>query len=99
MHDINLDVTHSEALRLQHDGMEYAPDVLILPSKLKQFSKVCLCYLHEIICSSGVQVIQSSLVVNPSFASKGMYATLSLDPGTGHLKDRLKAEPKRVDGA
>jgi hypothetical protein len=32
---VNLDVTHHELLRL-----EQAPDVLVLPSRLKHFSKV-----------------------------------------------------------
>lgn len=41
--DVNLDISHSDGLRLgsDPDGIkEYAPDVLILPSRLKHFSKV-----------------------------------------------------------
>ena len=55
-HEVNLDVTHSEMLYLapQDDNLEEgshdpkdpskarcAPDVLIVPSRLKHFSKVC----------------------------------------------------------
>lgn len=36
-HEVNLDVSHSERLKLTEDA---APSVLILPSKLKQFHKV-----------------------------------------------------------
>lgn len=39
--EVNLDVTHSDDLRLDVSGHEHAPHVLILSSKLKQFSKVC----------------------------------------------------------
>jgi hypothetical protein len=34
--ELNLDVTHFDKLR-----MEQAPDVLVLPSRLKHFAKVC----------------------------------------------------------
>ncbi|WOO78183.1 DNA polymerase alpha subunit B [Vanrija pseudolonga] len=63
-HEVNLDVTHWNLLRLP----ESAPDVLILPSKLKHFSKV----------------IDSSLVVNPGHLSKphagGTFAKLTIHP-------------------
>lgn len=39
-HEVNLDVSHLEHLALCHKG-ESAPDVLIVPSRLKHFSKVC----------------------------------------------------------
>ncbi|THH11357.1 hypothetical protein EW145_g701 [Phellinidium pouzarii] len=38
--DVNLDVSHSAGLRLDQNAQEYAPDVLFLPSKFKQFTKV-----------------------------------------------------------
>jgi len=42
-HEVNLDLSHSEHLSLiSKDGSKYAPDVLILPCRLKQFSKVGL---------------------------------------------------------
>jgi DNA polymerase alpha subunit B len=46
--EVVLDVTHSEGLRFDGgknengDALEYAPDVIIIPSRLKQFVKVCL---------------------------------------------------------
>ncbi|KZP31431.1 DNA polymerase alpha, subunit B [Athelia psychrophila] len=61
--DVNLDVTHMEGLRLGSDPespQEYTPDVLILPSRLKQFSKV----------------VDNTVVVNPSFLTKGFYSIL-----------------------
>lgn len=43
--EVVLDVTHSDGLRLgdgDGDGApESAPDVLIVPSRFKQFTKVC----------------------------------------------------------
>lgn len=38
--EVNLDVTHSDGLRLDQSAHQHAPDVLLLPSKLKQFTKV-----------------------------------------------------------
>lgn len=39
-HEVNLDVTHSEHLKLCNDRLGHLPDVLISPSRLKQFAKV-----------------------------------------------------------
>lgn len=40
--EVNLDVTHSDGAQMidEETDLDYAPDVLILPSRLKQFSKV-----------------------------------------------------------
>ena len=38
--DVNLDMSHSVGLKMVTDELDYAPDVMILPSKLKQFFKV-----------------------------------------------------------
>ena len=69
--EVNLDVTHQELLRLD----EAAPDILILPSKLKHFAKV----------------VDSTLVVNPAFLSRahsgGMYAKVIVHP---MAKDKLQ---------
>ncbi|KAG8904610.1 DNA-directed DNA polymerase alpha subunit pol12 [Tulasnella sp. 403] len=58
--DVNLDLTHFELLSIP----ETAPDVMILPSRLKEFSKV----------------INGTVFVNPSTTSKfnslGMVAKL-----------------------
>ncbi|KAI9635169.1 DNA polymerase alpha subunit B N-terminal-domain-containing protein [Dioszegia hungarica] len=60
--EVNLDVTHQKLLRLD----DTAPDLLILPSKLKHFSKV----------------VDSTLVVNPAFLSRartaGTFAKISV---------------------
>jgi hypothetical protein len=39
-HEINLDITHAEGLKLCEGEEEVAPDVLVTPSRLKHFSKV-----------------------------------------------------------
>jgi len=63
-HEVNLDVTHWNMLRLE----ETAPDILILPSKLKHFSKV----------------VDSTLAVNPGHlaraSSAGTFAKLTIHP-------------------
>ncbi|KAL0068379.1 DNA-directed DNA polymerase alpha subunit pol12 [Marasmius tenuissimus] len=82
--EVNLDVTHSAGLKLDVDVEEYAPDVLIFPSKFKQFSKR----------------VNSTLFINPSSVSKGVYGTLELAataPGAS-LSARLKAEVVKVSG-
>jgi len=33
-------MSHSDGLKMVDDELDYAPDVMILPSKLKQFFKV-----------------------------------------------------------
>lgn len=39
-HEVNLDVSHLEYLALCHEEEASAPDVLVVPSRLKHFSKV-----------------------------------------------------------
>ncbi|KAK7445460.1 DNA-directed DNA polymerase alpha subunit pol12 [Stygiomarasmius scandens] len=58
-HEVNLDVTHSKGLNLDEESL---PDIIILPSKLKQFSKR----------------VQMTRIINPSSALKGVYATLEV---------------------
>ncbi|KAF9485899.1 DNA polymerase alpha, subunit B [Pholiota conissans] len=81
--EINLDMSHFDAVRMVDDGdLDYAPDVLIIPSRLKQFSKV----------------IHSTTALNPSFLSKGTYGTISLAPqSVGTPKDRLSVEVTRLE--
>ncbi|KAL7424793.1 DNA-directed DNA polymerase alpha subunit pol12 [Cryptotrichosporon argae] len=86
--DVNLDATHSSMLRLNGP----APDVLILPSKLKHFSKI----------------VDSTLVVNPSHLSRahapGTFAKLHIHPtprnvledGTGDVD--MDADGQREHG-
>ncbi|KAL0580868.1 DNA-directed DNA polymerase alpha subunit pol12 [Marasmius crinis-equi] len=83
--EVNLDVTHSEGLKLDaEDEVEYAPDVFILPSKFKQFSKR----------------VNSTLFINSGSVSKSIYGTLTLsapEPGAS-LSGRLKAEVVKISG-
>ncbi|KAL4080954.1 DNA polymerase alpha/epsilon subunit B-domain-containing protein [Scleroderma citrinum] len=80
-HEVNLDVTHSEGLMLTETEDDCAPDVLVLSSRLKQFSKV----------------VDTSVVVNPSFLNKGTYAVLSYDgQASGLPRDRIHTEIPRI---
>lgn len=78
-HDVNLDVSHLDEARMIDDAdIDYAPDVLIVPSRLKKFDKV----------------VNSTLAINPSFLTKGSYAMLNIAKRTGsqNLRERLRAE-------
>ncbi|KAG6844664.1 hypothetical protein H0H87_005032 [Tephrocybe sp. NHM501043] len=81
-HEVNLSITHLDDLRIA-DENDNAPDVLILPSRLKQFSKV----------------VNSTTVINPSFLVKGAYAKLNVaDRGSvTSFRDRFKAEIVKLD--
>ncbi|KAG0696384.1 DNA polymerase alpha subunit B [Suillus ampliporus] len=80
-HEVNLDVSHSAELRVSESPDEPVPDVMVLPSRLKHFSKV----------------VDNSVIVNPSFLTKGTYATLSYSgQGTGFPKDRISADIARL---
>jgi hypothetical protein len=39
-YEVNLDVSHMDGLALTYDSDEPAPDVIVLPSRYKQFCKV-----------------------------------------------------------
>lgn len=80
-HEVNLDVSHSAELRVAENPNDPAPDVMVLPSRLKHFSKV----------------VDNSVVVNPSYLTKGTYATLSYSgQGTELPKDRISADIARL---
>lgn len=80
-HEVNLDVSHSSELRVAESPDDPGPDVIVLPSRLKHFSKV----------------VDNSVVVNPSYLTKGTYATLSYSgQGTGFPKDRISADIARL---
>ncbi|KAI0075068.1 hypothetical protein K474DRAFT_1454783 [Panus rudis PR-1116 ss-1] len=66
-HEVNLDVSHSEFLDFWSNEPEKAerPDVLILPSRLKQF----------------VKVVDGVTAINPSFLTKATYASLRCSSG------------------
>ena len=48
-HDVNLDISQQDALKLSGNGDGSAPDVIITPSKLKQFAKVCSIVFHGLV--------------------------------------------------
>ncbi|KAG6903250.1 hypothetical protein C0995_000145 [Termitomyces sp. Mi166 len=80
-HEVNLSVTHLDDLRLA-DGTNHAPDVLILPSRLKQFSKV----------------VQTTTAINPSFLSKGTFAKLDVAArGAVTFRERIKTEIVKLE--
>ena len=101
---MNFDVTHIDGVRMVNDeGLDYAPDVMILPSRLKQFSKVgsLICPWSTIVdfsLSLGLQVVHSTTIVNPSFLSKGTYGTISIAArSAGTPKERVTAEVMKIE--
>ncbi|KAI0754917.1 DNA polymerase alpha, subunit B [Daedaleopsis nitida] len=98
-HEVNLDVSHSDLLYLapeddeEEEGVgssadpspaKCAPDVLVIPSRLKQFSKV----------------VDHTVAINPSSLTKSTYAVLEYAGHTapGPVRDRLKVEISRLEG-
>ncbi|KAF5382643.1 hypothetical protein D9615_002794 [Tricholomella constricta] len=82
-HEVNLSVTHLNGLRLADGAEECAPDILVLPSRLKQFSKA----------------VSSTTALNPSFLMKGTYAKVNVAargtvPG---IKERITTEVIRLE--
>ncbi|KAG9019888.1 DNA-directed DNA polymerase alpha subunit pol12 [Tulasnella sp. 427] len=63
-HDVNLDISHSHLLGIPNDSI---PDVVVLPSRLKEFSKI----------------VDGTVFINPSYASKfnnpGMLAKVTVN--------------------
>ncbi|KAK0244203.1 DNA polymerase alpha subunit B [Armillaria nabsnona] len=88
-HEVNLDVTHSQLLRLgESDDGNVAPDVLIIPSRLKHFSKVKLLAFLSPILLTRYQSLDTTSTLNPSFLSKGTYAVLQVGSG-GNIKPEV----------
>ncbi|KAF9464138.1 DNA polymerase alpha subunit B [Collybia nuda] len=91
-HEVNLDLSHSlPGLRLgagsESSGDDYAPDVLVLPSRFKHFSKVGSIRVH------------ATTAINPSFLTKGTYVMLNaigkeMVDGT---KDRIQAQIMKLE--
>ncbi|KAJ7459686.1 DNA polymerase alpha/epsilon subunit B-domain-containing protein [Mycena latifolia] len=87
--EVVLDVTHSDGLRLgggDNEGApESAPDVLIVPSRLKQFSKT----------------VYATTALNPSFVSKTTYMVLDVaartSGGKAPLSARLEKIPAKIE--
>lgn len=119
-HEVNLDVTHSELLNIGPSDDEEdettsdpskarcAPDVLVIPSRLKQFSKVCVSCgaiaTYDMGKDEGTdawaQVVDNTVVINPSFLTKSTYAVLEYagHASPGPARDRLKVEIDRLEG-
>ncbi|TFK74750.1 DNA polymerase alpha, subunit B [Pluteus cervinus] len=83
-HEVNLDVSHMDGLRLDERQDGIAPDVLIIPSRLKYFSKA----------------VYHSTVINPSYVNKGMYCIVDVgqgEPGKT-LRQRMKVDITKFTG-
>lgn len=101
--EVNLDISHSEGLRMvDDDELDYAPDVMILPSKLKQFSKVgnflSVSFWDKQVNQPTPKFVHSTCTINPSFLSKGTYGLLDLAPrSSGTPKERMKIEVVKLE--
>ncbi|KAJ3879965.1 DNA polymerase alpha/epsilon subunit B-domain-containing protein [Lentinula edodes] len=82
--EVNLDVTHSVGLRLDNEMEDVAPDVLFLPSRLRQFCKT----------------VHTTTAINPSTLVKGVYSTIDVSSSTPgkSLGERLKTEVVKMEG-
>ncbi|KAI0279236.1 DNA polymerase alpha subunit B [Russula aff. rugulosa BPL654] len=79
-HEVNLNVSHLEYLGLCHGEAASAPDVLVVPSRLKQFSKV----------------VDRTIAINPSFVAKNISANLVFGGnGEGPISSRMKVDVGR----
>ncbi|KAJ6557301.1 DNA polymerase alpha subunit B [Mycena vulgaris] len=80
--EVVLDITHSGGLQLGGDAddgaLERAPDVLIVPSRLKQFSKP----------------VYATTALNPSFVSKNAYMVLDVAAGGAKTANLAKIPAK-----
>jgi len=75
--EVNLDVSHLEQLALCHEDRTSAPDVLILPSRLKHFSKV----------------VDHTIAINPSSVAKNVSANLVFGgKGEGPISSRMTVD-------
>ncbi|KAF8500906.1 DNA polymerase alpha subunit B [Russula emetica] len=79
-HEVNLNVSHLEYLALCHGEGTSAPDVLVVPSRLKHFSKV----------------VEHTIAINPSFVAKHVSANLVFGGnGEGPISSRMKVDVGR----
>jgi DNA polymerase alpha subunit B len=97
-HEVNLDVSHLKQLALCHEEAVSAPDVLIIPSRLKHFSKVSRVRIHRgsqpSCCFS--QVVDHTTAINPSFVAKNITANLVFGGNTGgSVSSRIKVDVGR----
>ena len=114
-HEVNLDVTHSDLLYMCPQDEEEqstsdpskagcAPDVLIIPSRLKHFSKVRPARFSHRVCRAqpllALQIVDNTVAINPSFLTKATYAVVEYAGHTapGPARDRLKVDFTRLEG-
>jgi DNA polymerase alpha subunit B len=97
--DVNLDVSHSEYLKLGGP----APDVLVLPSILRQFSKVRYSAARRNRLTrrtSMMQNVEGTAVINPSvFGKSHIMAQLDIRAdagGNNKICDSVKVNLKRL---
>ncbi|KAG8890689.1 DNA-directed DNA polymerase alpha subunit pol12 [Tulasnella sp. 332] len=81
--DVNLDVSHSQLLSI----VDAAPDVIIVPSRLKEFAKA-----STLNVSAEDIIVDNTVFINPSAATKfnapGMVARITVDA--------MKQGPERI---
>lgn len=93
-------MSHFDNARIvDEEDLDYAPDVLILPSRLKQFAKAgVFCNLAHRLLIWTLQTIHSTTTLNPSFLSKGTYGTINLAPrSAGRPVNRLTVEVAKLE--
>ncbi|KAI0036476.1 DNA polymerase alpha/epsilon subunit B-domain-containing protein [Vararia minispora EC-137] len=79
--ETNLDISHSNALDLCTGAEATVPDILIVPSRLKQFAKN----------------VDDTMAINPSHASKGTFAAVFYEgEGPGPAARRLKVAIEKL---
>lgn len=89
-HEVNLDISHSDGLRMLDADNTYAPDVLIVPSKLREFSKVNISISRlSSLNFSDAQIVHSTRAINSSYINKMKYAKLHVTSGEMPGKDRV----------
>lgn len=93
---VNLDLTHSSGLAMSTVDGAYAPDVLVVPTRLKQFVKVCWLTYLRLTGSSSLQNLDGTTAVNPGFMIKGTCALLQVKSSGGSVKERLSVEILRT---
>jgi DNA polymerase alpha subunit B len=95
-HEVNLDVSHLEHLELCQGEESFAPDVLIVPSRLKHFSKVRRLHSPMSELHLPLKVVDRTIAINPSFVSKHISANLVFGGnGEGPISSRMKVDVGR----
>jgi len=77
-HEVNLDVSRSKLLDLDRVAQDHIPHVILVPSRLKEFSKVGRLVQNVLsgLLKEFSQRVDGATFINPSFVSKSSYAFL-----------------------